>query len=153
MAKPIAPDPFWNWQDEPARALFIEAAKGNVDAQAGLAEGMLAKVLEKRIDRKWGIESALFWARAAVVHGRVYDQRNLATLLIVWADIKYHEGEQEIALLAEGEAIVILDRLADLGDDTAESILAAASSKISQAGFALARRAREEMKATAGGEA
>ena len=154
MAEPIAPDPFWNWQEGCAlKAVYVDAARGSVEAQAQLAETALGMTIAKAVDCKDGLATAIFWARVAVAHGRASDQLALAKLLHLWAALLFDEGNEQGSVMTQVEVIVILDRLADSGDDAAAETLSAHSSLLSKDAFTIARQTQRAIDAAKGEEA
>jgi hypothetical protein len=100
-------------------ALLQQAARGDVDAQAQMVQATLALIAEGKTTFPEGVRAAEWWARLAAVHGRHNDRMILAGVLMYAAQVSIDQEEEEMSLLYQAEALLVLNDLADDGDEKA----------------------------------
>ena len=101
-----------------ASVLLLRAAKGDADAQAGLADWCL-----EQATRTGHITQALamaeFSARLAASQGAAEHRHSLARLLVRSSDHAFEIGDLHSGTSHRAEAIALLDELADEGNEEA----------------------------------
>jgi len=103
--------------------LLSRAACGDADAQAGMVDATLRLVIAGETAFGEGVRAAEWWARLAAVHGRPKDLMSLASVLMYAAQVAVDEGEDRRSIAYQAEAILVLNGLADDGDEEAGMFL------------------------------
>jgi hypothetical protein len=104
-------------------ALLTRAAHGDADAQAQMVQATLALIAEGRTSFPEGVRAAEWWARLAAVHGRHNDRMILAGVLMYAAQVSIDQEEEAMSLLYQAEAMLVLNDLADEGDEKAALLI------------------------------
>jgi hypothetical protein len=101
-----------------AQDLLALAARGNVEAQAGMAASTLDHVLAGRVAMAEGLGAAELWGRMAASHGSTRHMLALAGILLSRAAFEEASPDDESTML-QGEAVALLSICADRGDEHA----------------------------------
>jgi hypothetical protein len=104
-------------------ALLTRAARGDADAQAQMVQATLQLIAEGRTSFPEGVRAAEWWARLAAVHGRHNDRMILAGVLMYAAQASIDQDEEALSLLYQAEAMLVLNDLADEGDEKAALLI------------------------------
>jgi hypothetical protein len=104
-------------------ALLTRAAHGDADAQAQMVQATLQLIAEGRTSFPEGVRAAEWWARLAAVHGRHNDRMILAGVLMYAAQVSIDQEEEALSLLYQAEAMLVLNDLADEGDEKAALLI------------------------------
>jgi hypothetical protein len=99
------------------------AARGDVDAQARLVHLAYEQFRNGVVTYSQAVQVAEVWARLAAEHGRPADVRALVLVLCDIALLSVAIDERDEAAARVTEATVLLDELADNGDDQAGGML------------------------------
>ena len=99
--------------------ILTRAAKGDADAQSQMVQSTLQLIVDGKTSFPEGVRAAEWWARLAAVHGRHQDRMILASVLMYAAQVSIDQDEEEMSLLYQAEAILVLNDLADEGDEKA----------------------------------
>ncbi len=116
--------------------LLTRAAHGDLEAQRVMAAQALNVLVAERVQPEEGFPTAELWARLAAGHGRAEDLRNLSTMLLARSGF-VERADEHLADMLAAEALSLLDRAADLGDDEAARCLANVGPALRPAAFVL----------------
>ncbi|WP_327751682.1 hypothetical protein VVT58_01965 [Sphingobium sp. SJ10-10] len=99
------------------QSLLRAAAAGVVEAQREFVSASLDLLNSGQCDPILGHNSLLIWARIAAAHGHAEDRQMLAGCLCNLSDTLRRAGHEDLAVETVAEAIVILEELADEGNE------------------------------------
>jgi hypothetical protein len=119
-------------------ALLQQAARGDADAQAQMVQATLQLIAEGKTSFPEGVRAAEWWARLAAVHGRHNDRMILAGVLMYAAQVSIDQEEEEMSLLYQAEAMLVLNDLADEGDEKAALLIQRVAEELPPAATQLA---------------
>lgn len=119
--------------------LAQDAAQGSAVAQGAMAEHALLLGESGACRLVEALTGAELWARMAASHGAYEHIRQLVVILILRATFERNEGQAELSVALEAEALALLDAVANDGDEIAETTLAIAADTFSPEAFALLR--------------
>lgn len=108
-----------------APGLLERAASGDRAAQREVRNIMAASTREGLCERFEGLVALELWARIAATSGTVDDLRELASALLGRIDYENARSPEDVGCRAtyEAEAMQLLSRLADMGDEASGAML------------------------------
>ena len=103
--------------------LLARAALGDPDAQLAMVGATLQCAVDGTASFPEAVRAAEWWARLAAVHGSSNARMQLASVLMYAAQVSGDNEAWDQSIAYQAECILVLNDLADEGDEVAASSL------------------------------